>query len=61
MDKKLQCISVIQNKRGLVQFAEVSEKGQPSNLILVTVNVSDVKEAAKFEVGKEYTVTIKPS
>lgn len=61
MNKKLKVISVIQNKRGLVQFAEINEKGQPSNVVLVTVNVSDVKDVAKFEVGKEYTVTIKPS
>ena len=58
MKKELSVIAVNQNKRGMVQFAELDEKGNPKNDVLVTINFKDPKEAAQFEIDKKVTVSI---
>lgn len=57
MNKKLRCINKQQNVRGNLQFAEIDEKGNPKNEILVTIAFKDPAAAAQFEHGKDYTVS----
>lgn len=63
MNKKLTALNIVQgNNRGTVQFTEVDKDKKPlPNAVLVAVQFSDPKEAAKFEHGRDYTISIQPT
>lgn len=58
---KMECFSANKNKTGsTILFAkniENTDKG-PAAKTVVNLNVPDIKVAADFEPGKEYTITI---
>lgn len=57
MQMDLTLIAIAQNKRAVVQFSEVDEKGNPKDDCLVSVNFKDPKEAEKFSHGSVYTIS----
>lgn len=62
MNKKLKVINIQQANVGRVQFAEFGlDNVKNKTGSLVTVEFRDPKDAAKFEHGKEYTVSITPA
>lgn len=57
MNKKLKCTNIIQaENRGTITFTELDKDKKPVTVVAVQFN--DPKEAAKYEHGKEYTITI---
>lgn len=59
MKQSLTCISIIQNQRGVLQFAEIDTKTKnPKNDTLVNVNFKDPKQAAEYAIGDSYEISI---
>lgn len=59
MNIKLKVRNMILNEsRGTVQFAEIENKKVVATITLV---FTDPKQAAKFEHGREYAISISPS
>lgn len=57
MQIDLTLVAIAQNKRAVLQFAELDDKGNPKNECLISVNFKDPKEAEKFSHGSVYTVS----
>lgn len=62
MNKKLKVVQIVQGtQRGTVQLTETDKEGKPvPGSVIAAIQFGDPKEAAKFEHGKEYTVSITP-
>lgn len=63
MNKKLKVIQIVQGaQRGSVQLTETDKDGkQLPGAVVAAIQFADPKEAAKFEHGKEYTLSLTPT
>lgn len=62
MNKKMTLKNIVQaDKRGTLLFTEVSKDAKKPTPCTVAVSFDDPKEAAKFEQGKDYNVSITPT
>ncbi len=60
MNKKLKVVQIVQgSQRGSVQLTEIDKDGKPvPGAPVAVIQFADPAEAAKFEHGKEYTLTL---
>lgn len=59
MNKKIYLKNIVQvDKRGTLLFNEQSKDPKKPSACTVVVSFNDPKEAAKYEQGEDYTITI---
>lgn len=63
MNKKLKVVQIVQGShRGSVQLTETDKDGKPIiGAVVAVIQFGDPRDAAKFEHGKEYTVSLTPT